>query len=53
MTDEYMEKLIENFLFYIRNESKIDEKRYPEVVQCMFVAWVEATRQADIRNSIK
>lgn len=53
MTDEYMETLLDNFLSWVRNKSHLDEKRDYLIIECMFVAWVEATKQSDTRNSIK
>lgn len=53
MTDEYMETLAKDFLLWVKNESFLDKKRDNLIIECMFWAWVEATRQAEIRNSIK
>jgi hypothetical protein len=53
MTDEYMEALLDNFLFWVKNKSGLDQKRDYLIIECMFVAWVEATKQSDTRSSIK
>lgn len=52
MDEEYKKLLIENFINWLTNESMFEKTDTLEIAR-MKAAWLEATRQADIRNSIK
>jgi hypothetical protein len=52
MDKEYEKLLIENFINWLTNESMFEKTDTLELAR-MKAAWLEATRQADIRNSIK
>lgn len=54
MIDEkYKETIRDNFLNWVKDEVKIEAENHKLEVGLMYIAWLEATRQADIRNSIK
>lgn len=54
MTDEkYIETIRENFLKWADEDTGLVTEKYKDVIGLMYLAWLEATRQADIRNSIK
>lgn len=54
MTDEKYKKIIrDNFLSWAKDDLKIKAEDHKHVVGLMYLAWLEATRQSDTKNSIK
>lgn len=54
MIDEkYREIIRDNFLEWARKELKVNTEEYNDIIGFMYIAWLEATKQAEIRNSIK
>lgn len=54
MTDEkYIETIRENFLKWAGEDTGLLTEKYKDIIGLMYLAWLEATRQADERNSIK
>jgi len=54
MIDEkYKETIRDNFLNWVKDEVKIEAENHKLEVGLMYIAWLEATKQAEIRNSIK
>lgn len=54
MIDEkYKETIRDNFLSWVKDDLKIKAKDHKQAVGLMYIAWLEATRQSDTKNSIK
>lgn len=53
MDEEYKKLLIENFINYLEREEIELISIFPIPFEIIANAWLEATRQADERNSIK
>lgn len=50
---EYKEMVRENFLEWIKEDAGLAKEEYRGIIGIMYLAWLEATIQADIRNSMK
>lgn len=54
MIDEKHKEIIrDNFLEWARKELKVNTEEPNDIIGFMYIAWLEATKQAEIRNSIK
>ena len=53
MDKEYNEMIRNNFLEWLEKDTGLAKIEYKELIGIMYFAWLEATRQADERNSIK